>query len=180
MLYIDHYQVAYRRGASLALIRIIENEEDLRKSIKIIQTAFQTVADHFNLTPENCPLHPAFITYERLAANWHTSTTFYGQFIDDEQVGFIGIEKNKENRFYIVRLAVLPEYRHLGLGRELVSFACSRIFESGGTAVSIEIIDDNSRLKRWYEQLGFVVTGIEKLDSFPLTLCYMTKPLDRE
>ncbi|MGF1515467.1 MAG: GNAT family N-acetyltransferase [Elainellaceae cyanobacterium] len=57
--------------------------------------------------------------------------------------------------FYIGNLAVAPEYRNRGIGRQLLS-QC--IAEANATAVFISVDIDNPRAQKLYESLGFRVT----------------------
>ena len=52
-------------------------------------------------------------------------------------------------------LAVLPEYRHLGIGKELVDYAItySKIIP-GANKIKIGIVEENTILKEWYEKSG--------------------------
>ena len=158
-------------------IRLIENEEDLRRSVDIVRASFATVAEQLGLTPDNCPTHPAFITYDRLAEKWGICNTYFGLFENDKQAGFVIVEKNSEHSFCIERLAVLPEYRHLGFGSKLMSFAFDYIKSSGGADVSIAIVNENSLLKHWYEEQGFAEIELKRFDHLPFTVCYMVKYL---
>jgi hypothetical protein len=47
-------------------IREIPDENELRNSARVVRNAFRTVALDFNLTRENNPTHPSFMTTGRL------------------------------------------------------------------------------------------------------------------
>ena len=52
--------------------------------------------------------------------------------------------------------------------------------ETGCTAKHIKelgIVEENQRLRAWYEKYGFVHTGTQKFDFFPFTCGYMRKQL---
>jgi ribosomal protein S18 acetylase RimI-like enzyme len=103
-------------------IREISGEEDLAESIRIIRDSFITVARDFNLTEENCPSNPAFISMKKLKELQSKGVKFFGLFTNDRQSGFVAIEKASESLFYMEKLAVLPEFRHAGSGKKLMDF----------------------------------------------------------
>lgn len=43
--------------------------------------------------------------------------------------------------------------------------------------INIGIVEENKKLKNWYEQFGFTHTGTKKYDFFPFTCGYMEKNL---
>lgn len=66
-------------------------------------------------------------------------------------------------------LAVLPEYRHLGIGKELVDYAITYSKNIPGTnKIKIGIVEENTILKEWYEKIGFVHTALRNLNIYPL------------
>ncbi len=61
-----------------------------------------------------------------------------------------------ENSVYINMLAVFPEFRHHGIARALVNDSCELARVAGLRAVSLLTFDEDERLVRYYESLGFV------------------------
>lgn len=45
------------------------------------------------------------------------------------------------------------------------------------TTMHISIVEENEVVKRWYQSMGFVHTGTEKLDFFPFTCGYMERDI---
>lgn len=154
-------------------------DEDLQIFVDIIKRSFQTVASEFGLTRENNPSNPAFLTKKRLINLKNLRVWFYKLKHMGEPVGFIAIEQSKEENdiFYIEKLAVLPEFRHKGFGRQLMDFAILRILEKGGKKVSVALIDHHVKLKEWYKSQGFVQSGIKEFDQLPFKVCFMAKEL---
>ena len=71
-------------------------------------------------------------------------------------------------------LAVLPEYRHLGIGKELVDYAITYSKNIlGANKIKIGIVEENTILKEWYEKIGFVHTGTQKFEHLPFTVGFM-------
>lgn len=45
------------------------------------------------------------------------------------------------------------------------------------TTMHISIVEENEVVKQWYKSMGFVHTGIEKLDFFPFACGYMERDI---
>lgn len=153
----------------------IEKQEELKKSVLVISNSFLTVVNEFNLTKENAPTNAAFIKPDDLKALLDKGVILIGVFENEEQVGFVAIEKSKENTYYMEKLAVLPEFRHLGIGKEIMDYVFSYVRSNGGQKVGIGIINENTVLKKWYERYGFKETGLKQFNHLPFTVCFMEK-----
>jgi len=154
-------------------IRVIENGEPLDTSVEVIRNSFGTVAEELNLTPENAPTHPSFITPDQLEELRQKGLVFYGYFLDDMQVGFVAMEKADDSLYYMEKLAVLPEYRHNGYGSDLVRFILDTAAARGVKKLSIGIIYEQAVLKDWYKDIGFKETGTENFEHLPFTVGFM-------
>lgn len=145
-------------------------------SVEIINKSFLTVAKELNLTKENAPTNPAFITYNSLLELKKKEVKFFELIVyNDIPVGFIAIEKADENIFYLEKLAVLPEHRHNGYGKLLMDFAFNYVKKYNGKKISIGIVDENKKLKNWYKDYGFKETGKKKFEHLPFTVCFLEK-----
>ena len=153
--------------------------DDLDTCTHIVRDSFITVADEFNLTPSNCPTNPAFIDPDHLLKLQADNRELYLVSYGGKPAGFVAIERsiNEPGIFYIEKVCVLPEFRHLGMGTKIMGFAMERIKDREGTQASVAIIDENVQLKNWYKGLGFEVTGIKKFDHLPFTVGFMKKKL---
>ncbi len=129
------------------MIKEITNDSEMEDSIKVIKGSFITVAKEFNINEENCSTNPAFITFEKLKASKEKGVKLFGLFQNNKQIGFVAIEKASDALYYMERLAVLPEHRHKGHGKELMNFAFDYARREKGKRISIAIIDENSILK---------------------------------
>ncbi|AKB82767.1 acetyltransferase (GNAT) family protein [Methanosarcina barkeri 3] len=89
----------------------------------------------------------------------------------------MAIEKAKDEVFYMERLAVHPDSRHKGYGRNLIDFVVEYAKQNGGKKVSIGIINENEKLKNWYKKYGFKETGLKKFEHMSFTVCFMEKVL---
>ena len=153
------------------ILEITDNALDT--SVEIIQRAFGTVADEMGLTVENCPVYPAFTTIEKLEEMRERGGIFFGLFVDGVQSGFVAIEKERDNQYYLKRLAVLPEYRHGGFGRELVAFIIDHVKNRGISKLCIAIVNEQTVLKDWYKGMGFRETSVREFERLPFTVCFM-------
>lgn len=149
----------------------IKKVKDVKKLLGLISESNMTVAQELNLTKENAPGHTAFITADKLLDKIESKEYYQ---IGNPPKGCIAIEKSpEEGIYYIERLSVLPTERHKGLGGNLLEFSLRRIKELGGEKASIGIINENTRLKKWYEGYGFEESGIRKFEHLPFTVCFM-------
>ncbi len=143
---------------------------------EILNTAFMTVALQYNFTKENAPRHPAFLDAEAIEIHLNKGLKMYGYSMNDKIVGCAGYWCDNEN-YYIERLAALPEYRHLGIGKKLMDFVENKIRETGGETAEIHVVDKNDLLIKWYKKLGYVKVRIDELKHLPFNSCVMTKRL---
>ncbi|HEY33679.1 MAG TPA: GNAT family N-acetyltransferase [Dehalococcoidia bacterium] len=158
-------------------IREIVGADELRNSARVVRNAFKTVALEFNLTRENSPTHPSFMTTRRLREDRSRGARFFGLFLEGKQVGFVAVERADADLFYVERLAVLPEYRHRGHGKGLMEFAFEYVRANGVEKVSIGIINEQTILKDWYKSLGFVETATRQFAHLPFTVCFMEREI---
>ena len=159
------------------MIREIANENELENSVRVIADSFQTVAVEFNLTKDNCPTHPSFVTVKQLNEMKRKGLKLCGLFENDVQIGFVAVEKKKHKVFNLEKLAVLPEHRHKVYGGKLIEFAEAYGKNAEGEKLSIGIINEHAVLKKWYETKGFKETSVVKFEQLPFTVCFMEKPL---
>ena len=160
------------------MIRAISSIDELKLLVPIIQKANLTVAAKFNLTTENAPTNPAFITefyfFEGMEQKKHQ---YFGFFIEKKIIGCLAIRFISDDTYGIDRLAVLPEFRHHGYGGKLIQFVEHQIKSLGGKKISIGIIFENKMLLNWYLKLGFVLTGTKKFDQLPFIVGFMEKEI---
>ena len=140
---------------------------------EVIRQSFATIAQDFNFTKDNCPTFTGFITDEKLSDEFQNGYAPFGYFSDGKLVGVVLLHDRSEGVYKMKHLAVLPEYRHYGLGRALLDFCKSTVREYGGNKITIGIIEENTTLKNWYAANGFIHTGTEKYEKLPFTVGYM-------
>jgi len=134
-----------------------------------------TVAIDFGLTKENCPTNNAFVDGQRLRRQLNDDREFYHFVRSGKSIGFVAIEKSGKDKdtFYIEKLAVLPAFRNLRIGKQLMEFAVNRIKERHGRRISIGLIDAHHRLKRWYREQGFIEKERRDFPHLPFKVAFM-------
>jgi len=146
-------------------IERVKSAEDIEKITKVINLSFQTVAEEYGFSKQNAPTFPAYIKPE---------------IIENTFAGSAGISDSKDKTtFKIERLAVLPEYRHYGIGKKLMDFAYSEIVRNSGKIAQVEIVNENTKLKSWYKSIGFYEIRIDTYQHLPFTVCVLNKDLEK-
>ncbi|MBO4338486.1 MAG: GNAT family N-acetyltransferase [Clostridia bacterium] len=155
------------------MIERVNSKEQLNTCLEIIHKSFITVAGEFGLTKDNCPNHTAFMPIDKLIRQYKSGTDMFLYRHNGEYVGYFSLVNNGES-VELNNLSVLPEYRHLGIGKKLVEYAKNYVIKNtGAKKITIGIIEDNTILKDWYETLGFIHTGTKQFDSLPFTVGFM-------
>ena len=153
--------------------------EDIPACVSLIKQSFMTVADEFGFTEENAPRFTAFATNEERLL-WQMDGEHRPMYVYEDAGVLYGyysllIQDNKECE--LNNLAVLPEYRHQRIGEKLLTDAFEKVKLLGRDKIEIGIVEENQRLRKWYESFGFVHTGTKKFDFFPFTCGYMEKSI---
>lgn len=159
------------------MIKQVENKEQLNICIDIIRNSFATVAEEFSLTENNCPSHTAFMKFDKLEKQFNDGRPMFIFCQDDVPVGYFSLAKCSDEEWELNNLAVLPEYRNLGIGKAMVDYAVAIVKNYGGTKISIGIIEENSTLKNWYLKLGFTHISTRKFEHLPFTVGCMEMKL---
>ena len=81
--------------------------------------------------------------------------------VNEKAVGYIGMWKVL-NEGHITNVAVHPEFRHQGIGDQLVSELLSLCEKENIDLVTLEVRKSNQNAIRLYEKHGFVAEGIRK------------------
>ena len=147
--------------------------------VEVICRSFMTVADEFRFTIENAPRFTAFATTEeRLVYQLEQERRQMFAYYDDGRiVGYYSLLKQNEKECELNNLCVLEEYRHKKIGEQLLEHAFVEAGKMGCTQMNIGIMEENVKLRKWYEDHGAEHIGTEKYDFFPFTCGYMKKML---
>lgn len=104
------------------MIYKVTKNEQLNTCLNIIHKSFQTVADDMKLTKENCPSHTAYMSLENLQNQYKNGNPMSVYEFSNSPVGYFSLSFY-DNIAELKNLSVLPEYRHLNIGKELVNYA---------------------------------------------------------
>ena len=152
------------------------NSSDFPRAAEIIRESFATVAEDLGFTEQTFPTFTGFVTTaERLQNHAAWGWLMYGLFENEQLVGYASVSKVKDadNVYELHNLAVLPDYRHKGYGKQLLDFCTAKVKELGGTKITIGITEENTVLKNWYTANGFIHTSTKKFDHIPITVGFM-------
>jgi GNAT superfamily N-acetyltransferase len=149
------------------------NGAELHRSAEVIRESFKTVTLELGLNMDNIPNHPSFMTAEELRGLIDRGIKFFGLFLAEKQIGSVAVEVADDGVYFLQKLAVLPEYRNNGYGRELVNFVIDYARNNGCKKLALGIWDRQAELKDWYRRLGFKVNSIRNFEHLPLTVCLM-------
>lgn len=111
----------------MTIINRIHDIKQLKICLDIIHKSFKTVAQDFNLTKENCPGHTSFMTIDKLENQFKENKPMFLYTKENEFVGYFSLGKNNEKSYELDNLAVLPDYRHFGNGKEMVNYAITYV-----------------------------------------------------
>ena len=68
-------------------------------------------------------------------------------------------DETEAGEYYLDSVGVLPEFRGLGVGRELIAAFCEKVFAKGYDCVGLIVDCDNPRAEKLYFSLGFRRVG---------------------
>lgn len=153
---------------------------DVPALTEIIRNSFRDVAVRFGLTEANCPKHPSNCREQWIVSALEKGVRCFVLESDGVPCGCVALERPRPEVCYLERLAVLPEYRRMGLGRALAEYAVTKAGEAGAVRVEIGVIAGQEELKEWYRRLGFVETGRASFPHLPFEVAFMAKVLDSE
>ena len=97
-------------------------------------------------------------------------------YLDEEDgviCGFYSLQLMEDGACELGNLSVLPAYRRRGIGSTLLKHALETAKRQNCTVMKLSIVEENVRLRRWYESHGAVHTGTEKYDFFPFACGFM-------
>jgi ribosomal protein S18 acetylase RimI-like enzyme len=153
-------------------IRVITGKP-LEPSLAVIRRAFGTVAEEMGFTEQNAPTYTAFITPERLEESRKKDGVFWGLFDGGQQVGFVAVDVDKDGKYWMKRLAVLPEFRHGGSGKALVDTVIEYARAKGQKKLYIAMVNEETILKNWYLAMGFKETSTASRPDLPFGVAFM-------
>jgi ribosomal protein S18 acetylase RimI-like enzyme len=88
---------------------------------------------------------------------------FYIALSDQQVVGWCDVSfvfGGSRKHVGVLGIALLPEYRHQGLGVKLLEAAIQHAGKIGLTRLTLTVREDNLNARRLYERFGFVQEGL--------------------
>ena len=154
-------------------------KHEISKCVKVIRKSFLTVAQEYGFTEENAPRFTAFsTTFEKISGQYEEGRPMYGYLDDNKQiVGYYSLHIQENEACELNNLCVLPEYRHRNIGEILFFHALMTAGDKGCKRMNISIVEENKKLRTWYENMGANHIGTKKFDFFPFTCGYMKKDI---
>ncbi|GCF93185.1 hypothetical protein NRIC_10760 [Enterococcus florum] len=147
--------------------------EETEDCAAVIRASFATVAEEFALTIDNCPTNGAFTQAYHLVEDLERGKLLYGVFYQKTLIGFFELLAKQNQEYALEKVAILPEYRHRGYGSLTMVYIKALVKVNGGKAIQVGIIEKNIRLKKWYEQHGFIHLETKQINSLPFDVGLM-------
>lgn len=151
------------------------NRSEIPKCVELIKQSFLTVADELGFNEMNAPKFIAFsINKDKLYRHYDNGDRkMYAYYIDKNIVGYYSLLCGENGYCELNNLCVKPEYRHKKIGDELLKHCILNAKKLGYVKINIGIVEENTKLRKWYECHGFKHINTAKFDFFPFTCGYM-------
>lgn len=157
------------------------NKDQIDDYLEVIQKSFKTVADALGMTKGIFPASGAFLDKNDICKLINKGANLYGLFVGDESgeklVGCIAFSSKDGLKYKLMKLAILPAYRHCAYGSFLMNFAEEKIASLGGKTISLGMVAENEILKAWYLSKGFKVLKTKAYKATNYHICFMEKTL---
>lgn len=153
------------------------NVNDADQLAALIAASFRDVAEQFGLTRDTCPGHTSYLTAEEVRRGMGFGNQYFMAFCGIEACGAIAIRLPKGGTGIVEKVAVLPDYRHRGIGRQLMAHAIDTLQLYGAHTAAIGIIADHAVLRGWYEALGFRAGQQTHYAHLPFAVLHMQRTI---
>ncbi|WDP92456.1 MAG: GNAT family N-acetyltransferase [Desulfobacter sp.] len=152
---------------------IPSTREDAEIIAAVVRNANKDVAETFGLNAKNAAKHPSFCTEAWILSDMERGQAYFLAVEDGVVKGCVAFEQPDRDTAYLNRLAVLPEFRHCGIGAGLVHHIIGMAKEKQVKVLSIGIIARHTQLKEWYLGLGFRAAELLTFDHLPFDVLIM-------
>jgi len=157
---------------------VTASSEDAATIADLVRRSFAETAERFNLTPENAPTHPSNCRAEWITNALDKGIIYYLVKLEQTPCGCAAMEQANPEVCYLEKLAVLPEFRHNGLGAQLVEHVRIQCGKLGAKRIEIGIIEKDIRLKDWYLLQGFKEKNTAQFEHLPFSVLFMQLELE--
>lgn len=144
--------------------RCLNENEDCDEAVKVVRRSFSTVRDDLGIESEVFPAFAAFYTLQKMKRELRDGAVFVGAYEAATHVltGLVGIQKKDDGKGKILHLAVLPDYRHEGIGRRLMFEAECIALNYGIHKLELGYVHENMKVGEFYTALGYKVDKTRK------------------
>ena len=129
------------------MIKQIDDIKQLPICLDIIHKSFETVAKEFHFSKENCPGHTSFMPIKKLEEQYNNGYQMFLYFNNSNPAGFFSLHIDN-NFLELNTLGVLPEYRHNGIGKEIIDFSNEYANKRNCNTIKISIVEENTILRK--------------------------------
>lgn len=152
----------------------IQNTECL----EVIKKSYETVAKNYNLTKDNDPYNPAFMTESDYTEFGKKYIDMFAVYEDGRCIGFFDVLFGEDKKSLLDLICVLPEFRNRGLGKQMLDYALNYAEFNGRQTIAVRLNEDIEVSKKWLADSGFEVLHTKKDDNSPFAICTMVKNLN--
>lgn len=148
----------------------------------IVRESFKKQAEELGLNAEEHSGFAAFETAEDVKSRIKGGDRVVLAYSGEDPVGTISfcVDSEQPLKGYIKRLAVLPEFRGRGFGRELMSYAEGQLKRLGVSRVELAIVKKFKPLQRFYKQLGYLPIETRSYPFLPFEVLYLEKQVQSQ
>ncbi|MBE3092526.1 MAG: GNAT family N-acetyltransferase [Actinobacteria bacterium] len=146
---------------------------------KIIQRSFKEQAEILNISETKYPNYVAFETLDKVKSSIENGEKLVLGLKNEKIIGTVrySLDKNINDKGYISRLAILPEYRGNSYGEILMKYAENQLKDLGVKYIELTIVAKFEKLKRFYEKQGYISKEKKLFPSLPFEVLFMEKKI---
>ena len=147
--------------------------------IEILNKSFITVAEEYGYTIKNAPKFTAFTNCDTIINEIRDGLKIFVYKKRGKMVGCAGNINCLNGIYEIKNFAVLPDFRHKGIGKKLLAYNEKEIKKIGGKTVEVGFLNNNDKLKQWFKKYGYNEIGIKEIKGLPYKICIMQKKVSK-
>jgi ribosomal protein S18 acetylase RimI-like enzyme len=158
----------------------VADPSDAETVAGIVRESFARQAQLLQLTLATGPTYVAFETAAGVKQRMDSGSHVVLAFRDGEPIGTVSAVLRDDDHGEIMRLAVLPQHRGNGYGKQLMGYAERYLLAEGAAVLEVAIVAQFNKLERYYEGLGYSKRDQRSVASLPFEVLFLAKrPTDR-